>query len=64
MQDGQDFSDAGTALFDLATDPGQARPLRDPAIERRLCACIEAVLRAHDAPEELYGRYGLATSNR
>jgi hypothetical protein len=60
-QDGQDFGDVGTALYDLETDPGQRHPLRDPAIERRLCACTEAVLRAHDAPEELYGRYGLTT---
>jgi hypothetical protein len=37
--------------------------LRDPAIGRRLCACIEAVLRAHDAPDEIYARYGLARIN-
>jgi hypothetical protein len=58
-QDGQDFGDVGTALYDLEADPGQRQPLRDAAIEGRLCACTEAVLRAHDAPEELYGRYGL-----
>jgi hypothetical protein len=58
-QDGQDFGDVGTALYDLVADPGQRQPLRDAAIEGRLCACTEAVLRAHDAPEELYGRYGL-----
>jgi hypothetical protein len=61
IQDGQDFGDVGTALYDLEADPGQRHPLRDPATERRLCTCIEAVLRTHDAPEELYGRYGLTT---
>jgi hypothetical protein len=48
-------------LIRFTADPGQRQPLRDAAIERRFCAFAEAVLLAHDAPEELYGRYGLTT---
>ena len=51
--------DFGTTLYDLATDPQQLRPFRDAAVERRFHAGIVGVLRAHDAPAELYGRYGI-----
>ncbi len=57
--DGRVFENYGTQLFDLRADPGQLNPVRDAAIERRLHAGIVGVLRAHDAPPELYGRYGL-----
>jgi hypothetical protein len=49
----------GTTLYDLAADPKQTRPFRDDAIERRFLAGIAQVMRAHDAPVELYARYGV-----
>ena len=52
----------GTTLYDLATDPAQQRPFRDNKLERRFHAGIERALRAHDAPPEIYGRYGIGTS--
>ncbi|HVO88605.1 MAG TPA: sulfatase-like hydrolase/transferase, partial [Casimicrobiaceae bacterium] len=51
--------DFGTTLYDLANDPKQMKPFRDAALERRFQAGIVRQLRAHDAPMELYGRYGL-----
>jgi hypothetical protein len=35
------------------------RPFRDPAIEARMLAGIAAEMRRHDAPPELYDRYGV-----
>ncbi|HEX6115311.1 MAG TPA: sulfatase-like hydrolase/transferase [Geminicoccaceae bacterium] len=61
MHDFRGFGDVGTVLFDLAADPRQERPLRDEAIEVRLKAGIAAVLQAHDAPDELFARYGVGT---
>ena len=49
----------GTTLYDLAADPAQQRPFRDPLIERRFINGIAGVLAAHDAPPEFYGRYGV-----
>jgi hypothetical protein len=51
--------DHGTVVYDLERDPKQLEPFRDEAVERRLRRGIEAVLRAHDAPAELYARYQL-----
>jgi arylsulfatase A-like enzyme len=53
------FENLGTRLFDLKRDPGQTSPITDPAIEARLRAGMAEVLAAHDAPHELYARYGL-----
>ena len=53
--------DVGTTLYDLATDPRQSKPFRDVALERRFHAGIARELRAHDAPPEIYGRYGILT---
>jgi arylsulfatase A-like enzyme len=61
MHDFRGFGDVGTVLFDLAEDPRQERPLRDEAVEARLKAGIAAVLDAHDAPNELLARYGVAS---
>ena len=57
--DGSGFGDTGTVLFDLDHDPAQQSPMRDPEIEARLTRGIRTVLEAHDAPGEVYGRYGL-----
>lgn len=51
--------DARTVLFDLADDPAQRVPLDDPLLEASIRARIVALLEAHAAPPELYGRYGL-----
>lgn len=48
-----------TLLFDLRSDPQQLRPLRDEALERKLCARLAGLLREHDAPPEQYERLGL-----
>jgi arylsulfatase A-like enzyme len=53
------FENNGTQLFDLAADPGQLSPILNEAIEQRLRAGIAARLREHDAPHELFARYGL-----
>jgi hypothetical protein len=60
MHDFTGFGDVGTVLFNLADDPRQERPQRDDAIEARFRAGIAAVLEAHDAPDELLARYGVA----
>ena len=58
--DGQTFEDQGFALYDLAADPRQERPLRKPDVEMRLYDALEEALRALDAPEEVYGWYQLS----
>ena len=57
--DGRVFENRGTQLFDLAVDPGQFAPLNAPEIEERLRLGMADVLSDHDAPHELYARYGL-----
>jgi len=46
-------------LFDLATDPGQQTPLRDPEIESRIVGRMREHARICDAPSEILIRYGL-----
>jgi hypothetical protein len=50
----------GTTLYDIVADPKQLSPFRDEAIEQHILAGIAREMRAHDAPAELYARYGLA----
>ena len=49
----------GSLLFDLATDPGQERPLVDDAVETRLAEAMVASMRACDTPPEQFTRLGL-----
>jgi arylsulfatase A-like enzyme len=49
----------GTMLFDLATDPEQATPLVDEAVERRMIALMVEWMRWNDAPLEQFERLGL-----
>jgi arylsulfatase A-like enzyme len=54
-----------TLLFDLASDPAQDRPLdlRQPAaqaVERRMIAHLQRLMRENDAPAEQWERLGLA----
>ena len=53
--------EAHDAVFDLATDPAQRVPLDDPALVARLRAEVVDLLRASDAPDELFARFGLNT---
>lgn len=48
-----------TLLYDLQTDPGQQRPVSDPAVEARLVGAMKEHLRAVDAPREQFLRLGL-----
>jgi hypothetical protein len=57
--DGRVFENPGTQLFDLRADPRQLNPLSDPVVEAQLMAGIVEVLAEHEAPHELYARYGL-----
>jgi len=62
MHDNKKFdADVGTTLYDLATDPNQTRPFRDVELERRFRAGIAQALKAHDAPAEIYARYGVGS---
>ena len=56
--------EAHDAMFDLATDPAQRVPLDDPALAARLRAAVADLLRAADAPVELFARYGLDARRR
>ncbi|MEZ5904870.1 MAG: sulfatase-like hydrolase/transferase [Geminicoccaceae bacterium] len=62
--DGEGFEDAATRLYDLRTDPGEAHPFRDPAIEARLLAAAARVMREHDAPQEMFERFALEAGRR
>ncbi len=57
--DGDGFEDAETRLYDLAADPLEKHPFRDPAIERRLLDAAAAVMRDHEAPPEMFERFAL-----
>ena len=59
VHDNATFGDIGTKLFDLDADPAQEIPLRDPTVEARLIAATAEIFAAHDAPPEIYQRYGL-----
>ena len=47
-------------LFDLREDPGQARPLDDPGIERRFVESLGREMEAVDAPGGQFARLGLS----
>ena len=48
-----------TRLYDLQDDPGQDRPLHDPAIEARMVDLMTEMMRANDGPPEAFVRLGL-----
>jgi len=48
-----------TRLYDLEADPGQQRPISDPAAEKRLCSLMAALMRENDAPPEAFTRIDL-----
>ncbi|MBI0539660.1 sulfatase, partial [Roseomonas sp. KE2513] len=53
------FEDTTTALYDLAEDPGQVRPVQDPAVVARLVDGMTRIMRAHEAPQEAFTRLSL-----
>lgn len=48
-----------TMLFDLAKDPDQLHPIRDPEEEKRLRRNMARLMEENDAPPEQYQRLGL-----
>ena len=46
-------------LFDLQKDPQQTHPINDPAVEKRMIAHLERLMKQNDAPAEQYERLGL-----
>jgi hypothetical protein len=48
-----------TRLYDLEADPGQERPLDDPAVEARMMRLMRELMIANDAPPEALARIGL-----
>jgi arylsulfatase A-like enzyme len=51
----------GHLLFDLAADPAQERPLRDPAVEQRMVRELVRLLHESAAPAEQFERLGVPT---
>ncbi len=47
-------------LFDLETDPHQNNSIDDPVLELEYCRLLKRLLDEHDAPAEVYKRYGLS----
>jgi arylsulfatase A-like enzyme len=56
--------DARTVLFDLATDPEQRSPIVLPDVEAQIRRSIVRLLHEHEAPAEVFVRYGLIEEAR
>ena len=54
------FIESDTRLYDLASDPGQDKPIHDDAEEKRLVRLMAKLLAENDAPPEAFGRLELA----
>jgi arylsulfatase A-like enzyme len=54
------FIESDTRLYDLETDPGQDRPIRDDAQERRLMRLMAGLMAQNDAPPEAFRRLEIA----
>jgi arylsulfatase A-like enzyme len=54
------FIENDTRLYDLTTDPGQDKPLRDPAQERRMLALMARLMAEDHAPPEAFRRLEIA----
>jgi arylsulfatase A-like enzyme len=46
-------------LFDLSADPGQSRSVQNPQVKCELTEAMKMLMDENDAPEEVYGRYGI-----
>ena len=51
--------ESDTRLYDVETDPGQERPLRDHPEEARLIDLMARLMRANEAPAEAFARLDL-----
>lgn len=51
------------AIYDLQSDYGQQRPLRDADLESSLAAKLERLMREYGAPKEQFARVGLAAAS-
>ena len=49
-----------TRLYDLDSDPAQAKPLQDAEIETRLCSLMARLMAENDAPDEAFERLELS----
>lgn len=56
---GDGFADTNTCLYDLSTDPRKDHPFRSKDIEERLNNAVLKEMGRHDAPAEIYARFGL-----
>ncbi len=54
------FIENDTRLYDLATDPGQDKPIRDPKQEQRMLALMARLMAEDDAPPEAFRRLEIA----
>jgi arylsulfatase A-like enzyme len=50
-----------TRLYDLLSDPGQVKPLRDTAIEARMARLMHELMVCNEAPPEAFSRLALRT---
>jgi hypothetical protein len=58
------FIENDTRLYDLTTDPGQERPLRDADVTARLDRLMVDLMIANEAPPEAFARLGLAPATK
>ena len=49
-----------TRLYDLASDPGQNMPIKDPDIEARMIKLMRDLMAKNEAPAEAFTRLGLS----
>jgi arylsulfatase A-like enzyme len=54
------FIENDTRLYDLTSDPGQDKPLRDPAQEQRMLALMARLMAEDHAPPEAFRRLEIA----
>ncbi len=59
---GAQIEDTNTVLYDLKVDPGQLTPIENKEVENRLKVKIAAELCRHEAPTEVFQRFGLSTN--
>lgn len=57
--DAQGFQDTDTRLFDLLQDPGEENPISNSHVQDRLLDRLRNILQTHDAPSEMYDRFGV-----
>ena len=55
----EDHIKYGDLLFDLEADPYQQQPIQDGGIEEQMLEAMRALMKAGEAPAELYERMGI-----